>query len=180
VLRPRSAFLGIAILTTAWAAAQTNRPAGRLAPVSEFSELPAAIAQDLTSRGCRIPQVDGVSKRHNVVRGQFEKPGQLDWAALCLQGNTSIILVYWNGSAKSATPLFPLDETITDSKRGYFRILHVAGAKFIRSHYDASASEMDTLPKVLDHEGIEDGIFEKGSLVHYRDNGKWLALAGSD
>jgi hypothetical protein len=180
MLKRISASLGIAFLIAAWSPAQTNRVAGRLAPVSEFPELPAAIAQDLESRGCRIPQVAGVPKRNNVIRGHFEKPGQLDWAALCLQGNTSIILVFWNGSAKSPTPLAPLDETIADSKRGYFRILHVADGKFIRSHYDTSAPDLDPLPKLLSHDGIEDGIFEKGSSVHYFDNGKWLALAGSD
>jgi len=161
------------------AAAQTDRALG-LAPVSAFPELPAAIAQDLTNRGCRIPQIKDVPERHNVIRGEFKKPGQRDWAVLCLQGSSSIIFVYWNGSAQSPAQLAHLDETITPSKRGYFRILHVADKKFIRSHHDANPTEMEPLPKVLDHDGIDDGIFEKGSSIHYFDNGKWLTLAGSD
>jgi hypothetical protein len=180
MLRRLNASLLIAIASGMLAAAQADRAIGRLAPASDFPELPAAIALDLTNRGCRIPQVRGVSKRHNVIQGEFEKPGQRDWAVLCLQKNTSIIFIYWNGVAKNPAQLAPLDETLTPSKNGYYRILRVVGEKFIRSHYDASASEMSPLPKVLDHDAIEDGIFEKGSSVHYLDNGKWLTLAGSD
>jgi hypothetical protein len=186
MLRRLSASLLLVIASAALAGAQTDRVIGRLAPVSDFPELPADIAQDLTNRGCRIPQVKGVPKRHNVIRGEFEKPGQRDWAVLCLRKNTSTILVYWNGSAKNPAQLAPLDETITPSKNGYYRILRVVGEKFIRSHYDASVdvdpliSGMDPLPTVLDHDAIDDGIFEKGSSVHYLENGKWLNLAGSD
>ena len=160
--------------------AQGGRVIGRLAAVSDFPELPTEIAQDAANRGCQIPQVKGVTARHNVIKGAFEKPGQRDWAVLCLQKNTSTILVYWNGSAKNPAQLAPLDETITPSKNGYYRILQVAGEKFIRGHYDASATDLDPLPKTLEHDGIDDGIFEKGSIVHYLYNGTWLKLAGSD
>jgi hypothetical protein len=161
-------------------ASQGSRVIGRLAPVSDFPELPTEIAQDVATRGCQIPQVKGVTARHNVVKGAFEKPGQRDWGVLCLQNNTSTILVYWNGSAKNPAQFAPLDETITPSKNGYYRILQVAGEKFIRSHYDASATDLDPLPKTLDHDGIDDGIFEKGSIVHYFSNGTWLKFPGSD
>lgn len=186
MLRRLSASLLLVIASGMLAGAQTDRVIGRLAPVSDFPELPPDIAQDLTNRGCRIPQVKGVSKRHNVIRGEFEKRGQRDWAALCLRKNTSTIFIYWNGSAKNPAQLAPLDEAITRSKNGYYRILQVVGEKFIRIHYDAYAdvdpiiSGMEPLPAVLDHDGIDDGILEKGSSVHYLDNGKWLKLAGSD
>jgi hypothetical protein len=178
------ASLLIAIASGVIAGAQTDRVVGRLAPVSDFPQLPAGIAQDLTNRGCRIPQVKGIPKRHNVIRGEFEKRGQRDWAVLCLRNNTSTIFVYWNGSTKSPAQLAAHDETL--SKNGYYRILQVVGEKFIRSHYDAYAdvdpiiSGMDPLPRVLNHDAIDDGIFEKGSSVHYLENGKWLNLAGSD
>ena len=132
------------------------------------------------SRGCRIPQVKGVPEKHNIIQGRFKKQGKGDWAVLCLRGNTSTILVYWNGSPEGPAQLAPMDETITPSKNGYYRILQAVSEKFIRSHYEPSASDMDPLPSILDHDGIEDGIFEKGSIVHYFNNGKWLRLAGSD
>jgi hypothetical protein len=176
-------LLGLSLIVMAaivLIAAQGRSVVGRLAPVGDFPELPTGIAQDVANRGCQIPQVKGVSARHNVIKGAFEKPGQRDWAVLCLQKNTSTILVYWKGAAKNPAQLAPLDETITPSKNGYYRILQVAGEKFIRSHYEASASDLDPLPKTLDHDGIDDGIFEKGSIVHYFYNGTWLKLAGSD
>ena len=160
--------------------APRDRVIGGLAPVSDFPKLPAGIAKDLMNRGCRIPQVKGVREQRNVLQGQFKKAGQRDWAVLCLQGNTSTILVYWNGSAEGPAQLAPMDETITPSKNGYYRILRVVGEKYIRGHYGASASEMDPLPKILDSDAIDDGIFEKGSSVHYFDNEKWLTLAGSN
>jgi hypothetical protein len=180
VLRHLAAFVLIAIAPIVLIGAQRDRVIGRLAPISDFPKLPAGIAQDLMNRGCRIPQVKGVREQRNVIQGQFKKTGQRDWAALCLQGNTSTILVYWNGSAESPAQLAPMDETITPSKNGYYRILQVVSKKFIRNHYEPSASDMDPLPGILDHDGIDDGIFEKGSIVHYFDNGKWLKLAGSD
>ncbi len=180
MLRGLIASLLLAISPGVLAGAQADPISGRLARVSDFPELPAELAKDLTNRGCRIPQVQGVSKRHNVLQGEFAKSGQHDWAVLCLQKDTSTIFVYWNGAARNPAQLAPLDETLTPSKKGFYRILRVVGKKFIRSHYDASASEMDPLPKVLDHDAIDDGIFEKGSSVHYLDNGKWLTLAGSD
>jgi len=166
-----------------WNAPTQGRVIGRLAPVSDFPELPVDVAQDLTHRGCRIPQVEDVSERHNVVQGQFERHGQHDWAVLCLQGSTSTILVYWNGSAMSPAQLAPRDETIAPSKRGYYRILHVVDGKFIRDHYLSGRGGVPSPPKppsVIDHDGIDDGIYEKGSGVHYLYNGKWLELAGSD
>jgi hypothetical protein len=154
------------------------RVIGRLVPVSDFSEVPAEVAQEVARRGCKIPQVEGVSERHNVVQGQFERRGQRDWAVLCLQGNTSTILVYWNGSVKNAAQLAPRDETITPSKNGYYRILHVVDRKFIRNHY--STGETPKPPRVIDHDGIDDGIYGKGSSVHYFYNREWLELGGSD
>jgi hypothetical protein len=160
--------------------AQVNDVVGRLAPASDFPELPAAIAQDVTNRGCLIPQVKGISGRQNVIRGEFQKRGQRDWTVLCLKGNTSTILLYTGESDRNPAQLAPMDETITPSKNGYYRILQVVGEEFIRHHSDASASGMDRPPSTLDHDGIDDGIFEKASAVHYFYRGKWLKLAGSD
>jgi hypothetical protein len=162
--------------------AESQGVVGRLASPKEFPELPAAIAQDLASRGCRIPQVTDVPERTNVVHGEFQQRGQRDWAVLCLKGSASTILVYWNDSAGNPAELARMDETITPSKEGYYRILQVADEKFIRRHYEAygSASGFDRLPETLDHAGIDDGIFLKGSAVYYFYRGKWLRLPGSD
>ena len=75
----------------------TDREITRLA-ASEFPELPANLAQDLRRRGCTIPQTVFARQPHNVIKGQFARPGQVDWAVLCSLKGRSSILVFWNGS----------------------------------------------------------------------------------
>jgi hypothetical protein len=124
--------------------------------------------------------VIGIAGLHNVIRGEFHHHGQRDWAVLCLRNNTSTILIYADDTRPNPTELGPMEETLTSSKRGYYRIIRTATPEFIRAHYDGSASGADRLPKLLDHDGIDDGIFEKGSAIHYAYRGKWLKFPGSD
>ena len=58
--------------------------------------MPANLVQDLQRRGCTIPQEHFTKEPHNVIRGEFAKPGQTDWAVLCSINRVSSILVYWN------------------------------------------------------------------------------------
>jgi hypothetical protein len=56
-------------------------------PPSSFRELPREVIEDLQNRRCAIPQAvpgsSGHSNPHNVIRGEFVKKGQTDWAILC-------------------------------------------------------------------------------------------------
>lgn len=54
----------------------------RLSPAA-FPELPKNLVTELERRGCTIPQVAGFNKRQNVIKGEFKRPGQIDWAILC-------------------------------------------------------------------------------------------------
>jgi hypothetical protein len=69
---------------------------------STFSELPDDVIHELESRGCIIPQVYGERKPQNVIRGEFAKKGQLDWAVLCSINKQSSILIFW-GTSKMST-----------------------------------------------------------------------------
>src|SRR5688572_21225806 len=64
-------------------------------PASAFPELPRHLAAELERRGCTIPQESYTKKRNNVIQGEFARPGQKDWAALCSSGGSSSILVFW-------------------------------------------------------------------------------------
>ena len=55
----------------------------RRLPPSAFPQLPANLVQDLQRRGCTIPQAHHKKQPHNVIKGEFAKPGQTDWAVLC-------------------------------------------------------------------------------------------------
>jgi hypothetical protein len=92
-----------------WSAAPSARIAAernilRLPPAA-FPELPATIQRTLEREGCRIPQRDGGSALRSIVRGEFARTGQLDWAVICSKQNRSSIRVFWGGAASCPATL---------------------------------------------------------------------------
>src|SRR5439155_26825811 len=67
-----------------------------LLPPSAFQTVPAAIRSALEKRGSRIPAAERVC---NVLRGQFEKRGQRDWAVFSVGDSSSSLLIFWKGNA---------------------------------------------------------------------------------
>ena len=49
-------------------------------------------------------------ERHNVIRGEFARPRQKQWAVLCTIKGVSSVLVFWNGSEKSPANLARLED----------------------------------------------------------------------
>lgn len=154
----------------------------RLSPAA-FSQLPKAIRQNLQARGCTIPQSYWTPAPHNVIKGEFAKKGQTDWAVLCSKRKVSSILVFWGGSrhtvsevARKEDQIF-LQEINEAGSIRYSRMIDVVGRKFIISHYEGYAG-----PKSppINHQGIDDGYLEKASTVHYFHRGRWLKLQGAD
>src|SRR6266853_4918489 len=72
----------MAASSAAWRPPALERVEGRQAHVD------SSLVKVLTNRGCRIPQVPGVSKRHNVTQVEFAKSGQHDWTVVCVQKKT--------------------------------------------------------------------------------------------
>src|SRR5207244_6056939 len=100
----------------AWIYNDVRRPSTgahiiRLSP-SVFPELPANLVQELQRRQCTIPQETYSKKRSNVIKGEFAKPGQTDWAVLCSVKGDSTILVFWNGSEKNPATIAPAEDRI--------------------------------------------------------------------
>jgi hypothetical protein len=150
-------------------------------PPSAFPELPANLAAELQRRSCSIPQAFP-EKRHNVIRGQFAKPGQTDWAVLCSVNGVSAILVFWNASEKNPAEI--ARQADRDRLQGaggdtivYSRAISAVGKSFILEHYRAYGGPQ---PPPLDHQGIDDAFVEKASVVLYFHQGKWLELTGAD
>jgi hypothetical protein len=77
----------------------------RLSP-SAFPELPSAVRRALNLRGCSVPQ-SFLTGPHNVIKGEFARPGQTDWAVLCSVNGVSGILVFWNGSPDRPAAIAP-------------------------------------------------------------------------
>jgi len=160
---------------------KANREVVRLAP-SSFSQLPKTVREELERRNCTIPQVWGAHQPVNVIYGEFLKKGQKDWAVLCSVRLKSSILVLPEKSPQTA---FKLEEEedlnmlqgIGDGKIGYSREIMPVGEAFIREHYKDNGGPK---PPPIDHLGINDAFAEKGSVVLYYYQNKWLHLTGSD
>ena len=118
-------------------------------------------------------------KPHNVIKGQFFRAGQVDWAVLCSVDRVSVILVYRNGSALNPSaiarePDMGRLQGVGNNEIGYSRGIGLATRAYILSHDRAQ-----TAPKI-DHDGINDAFAEKASVVMYFHNGKWIELMGAD
>jgi hypothetical protein len=154
----------------------------RRLPPANFPQLPAPVRTELERRGCTIPQVPMVDGPHNVIRGEFAKPGQTDWAVLCSAVHVSSILVFWNGS-----PLDPAELSKTNDadrlqgwggeKIVYSWLITPVGEKYIMDHYNAYGGEK---PPPINHQGIDDAFYGKASVVQYFYHGKWLQFSGAD
>jgi hypothetical protein len=162
-----------------WSAADSATV--RLSPTA-FPELPASIVRALLARGCTIPQPWRVEKTRNVIRGEFARRGQRDWAVLCSRNMESAVLVFWNAAADSvaehpSVPDLSFLQGVGDDQIGFSRIIGVAGRTYILDHHREYGGPK---PPPIDHDGIEDAFEGKASAILYFYKGKWLTLAGAD
>ena len=156
---------------------------GHLQP-NVFSDLPASIRTELEQRGCSIPQSFPDSTPHNVVRGRFTSPDEVDVAVLCARDSTLTILVFRKASTDSVVELASqphLDERMAGDTAGTFwhsRAIGSVDSSYIMIRFEAYGGPKP--PPVLDHEGINDIYVGKASVVWYWYRGRWLQLQGAD
>ena len=103
-------------------------------PPTAFPELPARRSPGASAPGM-YDSADGIHKEpHNVIKGEFAKPGQHDWAVLCSVKGVSTILVFWNGSEKNPAEIAKMEDRIflqgiTADEIGYSRGHRRSGKK---------------------------------------------------
>ena len=153
----------------------------RLRPAA-FLELPKNLMADLQRRGCTIPQASMIKERQNVIKGEFARPGQTDWAVLCSVSRVSSILVFWNGSASNPADIAKRKDINglqgwVDDKIVYSRAITPVGKAFIVEHFDAYGGPK---PPPIDHQGMDDAFVGKASTIHYFYQGTWLQFTGAD
>jgi hypothetical protein len=117
-----------------------------------------------------------------VIRGEFAKPGQTDWAVLCSINRVSSILVYWNGSETNPAELGKgedrgLLQTVSEQRVGYSRQITAVGSQWILRYHSYHGGPT---PPPIDHLGIEDSFVGKASVILYYFAGQWLRLQGAD
>jgi len=152
----------------------------RLSPVA-FPDLPKNLLADLQHRGCLVPQVPPAKQRHNVIKGEFSKRGQTDWAILCSVEGVSSILVFWNGSASSPARIGEAKDVdfLQDSGTGfvYSREITPVDRDYTLRHYQTYGGPK---PPPVDHQGINDAFVQKGSVILYFYRQQWFRLTGAD
>ncbi|WP_321472288.1 hypothetical protein [uncultured Paludibaculum sp.] len=151
-------------------------------PPTAFPELPGQVVRALQRRGCTIPQPALATSPHNVLKGEFAKPGQTDWAVLCSVKGVSRILVFWNGSEKDPAAIASSEDRnylqgISETAIGYSRGISAVGKDVIERHHRAYGGPT---PPPIDHQGIDDAFLEKASVTWYFHGGRWMKLTGSD
>src|SRR5512143_1883757 len=125
-------------------------------PPTAFPGLPANVVRELQRRDCTVPQEAYTRKPHNVIKGEFAKPGQTDWAVLCSVRGVSSILFFWNGSEKNPSSIAPAEDRnylqgITVEQVGFSRGITCVGKDFIMRHYRAYGGPT---PPPIGHQGI--------------------------
>lgn len=188
-----SAVLGCLSLPAAWADSSGRSDLERAEaeiprlPPAAFPELPPALLAALEARGCRIPQIepyDPAGGRDNVISGQFQRPGQTDWAVLCSIDHAASLLVFWGGTpdqvavvTRSAIPERFWLQRISGDELGFSWLIRTV------SPADIKAAEHAFGPSgapPVDHDGIESAFLDKASNIYYWHQGKWLFLLGAD
>jgi hypothetical protein len=158
----------------------------RRLPPSEFKQAPNWVIDDLTVRGCAIPQPFYAREPSNLIRGQFARRGEWDWAAICSKGGKSQLIVLWAGP-----PACPshVGGKIGDAGRlegegsgeiGYdLSIVRIGPEQIRKDIRDWREPSRERIVKEIAHDGIElpSG---KGDDIEYCLRGEWMTPAHGD
>ena len=156
----------------------------RLDPAEAFPELPRDVIAALKSQNCKVPQAsETITSPNNVIRGDFAAKGQIDWAVLCsIQGVIKIEL-FWGGPARCPSEIGgDHDEKSAKESNGETEFL-LAIQPIDREAMEAvNGSELNDrpIPLPISHDGIDEEVVGKASVVHYCNAGQWIHLTGSD
>ena len=153
----------------------------RLSP-AEFPEIPPSLGKTLVDRECLIPQADSGGPLGNLIRGEFFAKGQESWAVICSHEGRSQILAFRSADDPQPDLIEESDDPICLGEPWNCGMLYgtnisPVGRDYILSHYQAYGGPA---PPPIEHQGIDVGIWEKGSVVRYFHNGVWLSLTGAD
>lgn len=145
-------------------------------PVSSYPELPPAVAETLTARGCVIPQTYEAKRPENVIHASLEHPGSSDWAALCASNGRVSLLVFF-ASAPPGAPAILAASAETDRLQAHdltgelgfnWGIDPVSPARI----HDAQAG-MAHRPPQPDHDCLAETTLNRQTIYHLYRDGAW-------
>ncbi len=138
----------------------------------------------LKTRGCRIPQAGHFNpKPHNLIRGEFVKKGQVDWAVLCSKNNKSSIVLLSLSKQQCTQELAVADDStfvqqVDSNQYRFSRMITTATKSDIARYMKREGGQPQLMDSDFDHEGITDEFVGKGSLIFYCKDAKWGETAG--
>jgi hypothetical protein len=166
---------------------QTKRAGGpaqsysiRLLPPASFPWIPLDIRTALESRDCLIPQTYQAHSPENVIQGSFRQRGSSDWAILCSHSGSSTLLIFFDGSKKNPAEIITRQNEDMTAVHDLTGVLGFAWGIDPARPLEIKAHSGNKPSGPFDHDGVEDAFLEKGSIIHYFKDGKWLVLEGSD
>jgi hypothetical protein len=147
-------------------------------PVTSFPDLPDAVADQLTRRGCLIPQTYQAHHPENVVHGSLEHPGSSDWAVLCSTKGTVSLLVFFSSAPASILVLATAPETARLQSHdatgvlGFNWGIDPASPEQVRE----ARSGMEHRPPTLNHDALADTIIGRRTVYHFFLKSEWTLL----
>lgn len=149
-------------------------------PVNSFPQLPAAIQQQLTQRGCLIPQTYEAHGPENVVHASLERPGSSDWAVLCsVKGTVSLLVFFGAGAPMVLRSAAETDRLQASGQNGVLGFNWGIDAATPAQVHDAQ-SDMTPRPPRLDHDALADSVIEQKTVYHYYTKGAWTLVDAGD
>jgi hypothetical protein len=154
----------------------------RRLPVDAFPELPAAIQERLTRRGCLIPQTYEAHRPENVVHASLERRGSSDWAVLCSTKGAVSLLVFLASGDGEATVLATAPETsrlqmhAMSDAMGFNWAIDAATPEQIHE----AQLDMHHPPPRVDHDGLADSVLDGKTVYRFLAHGAWTIVETQD
>jgi hypothetical protein len=155
-------------------------------PISSFPELPAVIAEQLTHRGCTIPQTYEAHRPENVVHASLQRPGSSDWAVLCsVQGTVSLLVIFDGESSIEPGQLIVLASAPETTRLQPHDPSGVLGFNWgidpaTPQQVHEAQNGMRRRPARVDHDALADSTVEHQTIYHFYAKGAWSLLETSD
>lgn len=150
----------------------------RRLPVHSFPDLPDAVAQALTERGCLIPQTYSAHRPENVITASFDRPGSSDWAVLCSVHGTVELLVFFGrnpGKAMTLASVPELERIQRHDSTGVFGFdwgIDPFSPKQVREAQSASEHHSAR----VDHDALADTVISQKTVYHFYAHEQWSKL----
>jgi hypothetical protein len=146
-------------------------------PVNAFPQLPPAIQDALTRRGCQIPQTYEAHQPENIVNASLERHGSSDWAVLCsVDGKVSLLVFFSSGGGPMV--LATTAETDRLQAHGSTNVLGFNWAIDTASPETVHEAQlgMSRPPPRLDHDALADSIIDQKTIYRVYLKGAWTIV----